>query len=180
MPSIPGDKIEFPSRVAESRSARYAFDVPCEQVTSATIRGFDAYWRGKSAQGRLPSRDDIDPAEIKPLLPHIILLNVEWDPFRCRVRLRGTQVETLRPKGKHQYLDQATTYDPGRREDFIAEMKFVATQQRPAFARDYLTTSYGVVRDIWAGIWPLSSDGARVDMLVVIEDLAGTDQETPD
>lgn len=36
-----------------------------------------------------------------------------------------------------------------------------------------MTTRFGTVRDLFAGIWPLSADGVRVDMLVVIEDFAG-------
>ena len=110
----------------------------------------------------MPSREDIDPAEIVPLLPDLVLLNVEWDPFRCRVRLRGTRAEQFRPIEKTtKYLDEGTIFDPGRREDYIAEMKFVATSKRPAFARDWMTTRFGAVREIYAGIWPLASDGTR-------------------
>jgi hypothetical protein len=119
----------------------YVFDVPLTQVTSKAIRGFDAYWRTKAQDRRLPARPDIDPAEIKHLLPDIVLLNVEWDPFRCSVRLRGTRAEQFRPKGTTKYLDEGTTFAPGRKEDYIAEMKFVATEQRPAFARDWIITA---------------------------------------
>ena len=148
--------------------------VPLAEVGSAPIKGFDAYWRGKTKDGGLPARDDIDPAEIVPLLPDIVLLNVEWEPFRCRVRLRGTRAEQFRPKDtSSKYLDEGTIFDPGRREDYVAEMKFVATSRRPAFAQDWMTTRFGAAREIFAGIWPLASDGIKVDMLVVIEDFAG-------
>ena len=151
----------------------YRFDIPLAEVGSAPIRGFDSYWRGKMKDGRLPARGDVDPAEIKPLLPDIVLLNVEWEPFRCRVRLRGTRAEQFRPRDTTKYIDEGTTFDPGRREDYLAEMKFVATSRRPAFAQDWMTTRFGAVRDIYAGIWPLATDGTHVDMLVVIEDFAG-------
>lgn len=162
---------------ASSGQLVYRFDIPLSEVASAPIRGFDAYWRGKMQNGRLPARTDIDPAEIKPLLPDIVLLNVEWEPFRCRVRLRGTRAEQFRPKDTTKYLDEGTIFDPGRREDYLAEMKFVATGQRPAFAQDWMTTRFGAVREIFAGIWPLASDGTIVDMLVVIEDFAGLSVE---
>jgi len=158
---------------ASSGQLAYLFDIPLAGVASAPIKGFDAYWRGKIKDGRLPAREDIDPAEIVPLLPDIVLLNVEWEPFRCRVRLRGTRAEQFRPKDTTKYLDEGTIFDPGRREDYLAEMKFVATGRRPAFARDWMTTRFGAVREIFAGIWPLASDGTNVDMLVVIEDFAG-------
>jgi len=158
---------------ASSSQLTYRFDIPLSEVESAPIRGFDAYWHGKVKDGRLPARLDVDPAEIVPLLPDIVLLNVEWDPFRCRVRLRGTRAEQFRPRDTTKYIDNSTIFDPGRREDYLAEMKFVATGRRPAFARDWMTTRFGAVRDIFAGIWPLASDGTHVDMLVVIEDFAG-------
>ena len=151
----------------------YRFDIPLSDVTSEPIKGFDAYWRRKMKGDLLPARTDIDPAEIKPLLPDIVLLNVEWEPFRCRVRLRGTRVEQFRPNDTTKYLDETTTFDPGRREDYLAEMQFVASNVRPAFARDWMTTKFGAVREIFAGIWPLAADGRQVDMLVVIEDFAG-------
>jgi hypothetical protein len=158
---------------ASSGQLTYRFDIPLAEVESAPIRGFDAYWHGKVKEGRLPARLDVDPAEIVPLLPDIVLLNVEWEPFRCRVRLRGTRAEQFRPRDTTKYIDNSTIFDPGRREDYLAEMKFVATGRRPAFARDWMTTRFGAVRDIFAGIWPLASDGTHVDMLVVIEDFAG-------
>jgi hypothetical protein len=170
-----------PGSDSEASSGRpaYCFDIPLAEVQSAPIKGFDAYWRGKIKNGRLPAREDIDPAEIVPLLPDIVLLNVEWEPFRCSMRLRGTRAEQFRPidSTKTKYLDEGTTFDPGRREDYVAEMKFVATSHRPAFARDWMTTRFGAVREIFAGIWPLASDGFHVDMLVVIEDFAGLSVE---
>ena len=168
-----------PGSQSESPSGQpvYAFDIPLSDVESAPIKSFDSYWRGKMKDGRLPTREDIDPAEIVPLLPDLVLLNVEWDPFRCRVRLRGTRAEQFRPIDTTKYIDKSTIFDPGRREDYMAEMKFVATGKRPAFARDWMTTRFGAVREIFAGIWPLASDGETVDMLVVIEDFAGLSLE---
>jgi hypothetical protein len=169
----PGSESDLPTG-----QPTYRFDIPLSEVESAPIRGFDAYWHGKVKNGRLPAREDIDPAEIVPLLPDIVLLNVEWEPFRCRMRLRGTRAEQFRPiQATTKYLDEGTTFDPGRREDYLAEMKFVATGRRPAFAQDWMTTRFGAVRDIFAGIWPLAADGTNVDMLVVIEDFAGLSVE---
>lgn len=152
---------------------QYVFDVPLAQVTSNAIRGFDAYWQSKASGGNLPTRADIEPFEIKTLLPDIVLLDVEWEPFRCRVRLRGTRAEQFRPKGDTKYLDEAKTFAPGRKEDYMAEMQFVANERRPAFALDWMISRQGHLCDIWAGIWPLSMAGERTNMLVVIEDFAG-------
>jgi hypothetical protein len=165
-----------PSASIQSGQLVYRFDIPLFEVSSGPIRSFDAYWRGKMTGLRLPGRADIDPVDIKQILPDIVLLDVEWEPFRCRVRLRGTRAEQFRPRDvTTKYLDEGTTFEPGRREDYLAEMEFVATTRRPAFARDWIRTRFGSVREIFAGIWPLTTDGARIDKLIVIEDFAGLD-----
>lgn len=148
----------------------YEFDIPLADVTSSCIVRFDAYWRSKGRTDRLPARADIDPADLKPILPNIILLDVGYDPFRVSVRLRGTRIDEFRPKGKWKYLHEANTFDRGRREDYLSEMAFVVRHRRPVYARDWMTSRFGALCDLHAGIWPLSSDGQRIDMLVAIED----------
>jgi hypothetical protein len=155
----------------------YEFDIPLAEVASSCIVKFDAYWRSKMHAERLPARSDIDPADIKSVLPNIILLNVTYDPFRISVRLRGTRIDEFRPKGQWKYLHEATTFDRGRKEDYLREMEFVAAHRRPVYARDWMTTRFGAVCDLFAGIWPLSSDGQRIDMLVVIEDFDSLEPE---
>ncbi|WP_119302104.1 PAS domain-containing protein [Dongia deserti] len=148
----------------------YEFDIPLEDVASSCVTEFDTYWRSKARRGQIPARSDIDPADFKSILPNVILLNVLDDPFRISVRLRGTRIDEFRPKGKWTYLHEATTFDRGRREDYLREMEFVVRNRRPVYARDWMTSRFGALCDLYAGIWPLSSDGERVDMLVVIED----------
>jgi hypothetical protein len=148
----------------------YEFDIPLADVTSSCIAQFDGYWQSKKRAGRLPARVDIDPADLKPILPNIILLNVAYDPFRISVRLRGTRIDEFRPKGKWEYLHEATTFDRGRKEDYLREMDFAVRNRRPVYARDWMTSRFGALCDLYAGIWPLSSDSERIDMLVVIED----------
>src|SRR5215510_11684234 len=118
---------------ASSAQPTYAFDIQLSEVESAPIKGFDAYWRGKAKDGRLPAREDIDPAEIVPLLPDLVLLNVEWEPFRCRVRLRGTRAQPCRPSEKTtNEVDAGTTCAPGRCDDDMGERNWGATSKRPA------------------------------------------------
>src|SRR5215813_7296413 len=137
----------------QSGQISYRFDISLSEVSSPAIRSFDTYWRSKMKGPRLPSRADVDPAEIKQVLPDIVLLDVEWEPFRCRVRLRGTRAEQFRPKDvTTRYIDEGTTFEPGRRDDYLVELEFVATARRPAFARDWITTRFGTVREIFAGI----------------------------
>lgn len=52
------------------------------------------YWRAHCDGERLPSRADIQPADIPPLLPAISLVDVEADG-RFRVRLAGTRLREV-------------------------------------------------------------------------------------
>lgn len=69
-------------------------------VDSATplLRSVHAYWDGKRRGRRMPARADLDPAEIKLLLPHLVLMDVlrdaspDW-PLDFRYRLIGTHVD---------------------------------------------------------------------------------------
>ena len=40
----------------------------------------------------MPARADIDPCEIKPLLPYLMISDLFSDPLRVRFRLAGTKV----------------------------------------------------------------------------------------
>jgi hypothetical protein len=52
-----------------------------------------AYWEGKRAGRRLPSRRDIDPLlEIPRLLPWVILVDVLKDPLDFRLRIIGQEI----------------------------------------------------------------------------------------
>lgn len=51
-----------------------------------------AYWLSKRQGDRPPPRSAIDPAELKPILPHLMLVDFSYDPFRARYRLVGTAV----------------------------------------------------------------------------------------
>ncbi len=59
------------------------------------LRRLFLYWSGKKTDQHLPSRRDIDPVEIGPvILPHILLTDVLPDG-RLRYRLAGTAVEAV-------------------------------------------------------------------------------------
>lgn len=155
------------------QSGQYEFDIPLESVTSQGIAAFHAYWAKKCREGQLPSRTDILPWEIPGLLPDLILIEIEREPLRFRIRLSGTRNSARRGDNTGKYLDEITSWDAGRKSDYLKEMEFVANNRRPAFSRDWLTSKFGVRHNIFAGIWPLASDGRLVDMLVVMEDWEG-------
>jgi hypothetical protein len=56
-----------------------------------SVRAVYDYWRTKRGNRLMPSRKEIDPADLKPCLPSIILLDVVPDARRFVYRLVGTK-----------------------------------------------------------------------------------------
>lgn len=50
------------------------------------------YWMSIHPGDRLPSRKDLDPIDILSLLPNLVLVDVETDPYRFLARVQGTEV----------------------------------------------------------------------------------------
>lgn len=57
------------------------------------LQALYAYWEKERGDRALPSRTDIDPAALRFVLGHLILLDVLRDPLQFRVRLQGTELE---------------------------------------------------------------------------------------
>jgi hypothetical protein len=62
-------------------------------VLDAVLR----YWDGKRGQRRMPSRADIDPKEIKTLLPQVLLVDVLSGGTDFRYRLLGSRLRPYFP-----------------------------------------------------------------------------------
>ncbi|MBK8157715.1 MAG: PAS domain-containing protein [Rhodospirillaceae bacterium] len=60
-------------------------------IASVKIDQLRRWWLSKCGQRRFPDRADLDPAELKPLLPYI-LISERLEPFNVRYRLVGTRV----------------------------------------------------------------------------------------
>jgi hypothetical protein len=129
------------------------------------IRLVLGYWQEKCAGRLMPTRADIDPAEIRRFLPHITLVDVVADERRFVYRLVGTSEVELRG------------YDPTGRP--VAEAYFAATAEealkiyeRVKSTREpfYIADPYQTV-DRFVGeedlFLPLSQDGETVSMILV-------------
>jgi PAS domain len=141
-----------------------------EAIHSAKLRQLYTYWRSKAANGRLPSRADIDPIEIPQILPYVFLVDVEHGPLRFRFRLVGTQICTWSGRDvTGMYVDDPA-YGPRGPEvirqyaEVVARgMAFYIEQPAPRPERDYIFYDRIVL--------PLARDGRTVDMLLCAADL---------
>ncbi len=127
--------------------------------------GYD-YWKQKRGERRMPTRRDIDPAEITKILPHVLLLDVQQDPLDFRYRLIGTKMdEHMSRRYTGMWMSEIAHQRPPSR--IWANCRQVAQSGLPLSGdtpyvgknKEFLTTE-----DL---IMPLSDDDATVDMLFV-------------
>ncbi|MEQ9597039.1 PAS domain-containing protein [Parvibaculum sp.] len=126
-----------------------------------------AWWeRKREEEARLPRREDVNPAEIPRLLPHIALLDILRDPLDYRYRLIGTRlVETM--GGERTGKRMREVMDPPAIEGTVMLMtRLIETREPVAFTgrlfwlrKEYL--------GFHALVLPLSSTGEEIDMAVM-------------
>jgi hypothetical protein len=138
------------------------------------LRQAHAYWDGRRRGRRMPARADIDPLDILPLLPHVILMDVLRDakpgwPLDFRYRLLGTRVDAMM-NARYTGLclsDLPHQRPPGRLWDSLAT---VTAAQEPRINRVPYVGPHKDYLSVVDMVMPLSADGAQVDMLFCIVD----------
>jgi hypothetical protein len=134
-------------------------------IIDPPLRRLYDYWNEKRGERAMPSRADLDPADMRFMLGSILLADVLRDPLRFRVRLHGTE------------LARRSGYElSGKMLDELPQPQFRALTHR-SWAKSVETrTPFHAIRDrvldgraarYEALILPLSRDGDAVDMLLV-------------
>ena len=127
---------------------------------------FHRYWDSKRRGRRMPSRADIDPAEIVPFLPGVMLVDVVADQRRFVYRLVGTREVAMRgrePTGK----PVGEGFYGATAEASIASYQDVVARCAPRLERREFTTPDGRFGREQVILLPLSGDGRRVNMILV-------------
>jgi len=140
-------------------------------LNSPQLTRLDAYWRLRCAGRDMPQRADIDPVDLKPILPKIILSRIEYAPLRILYTVVGTQcVATAGFDYTGYYLDELDmsaeidTHWPTLYQRIIAE-------RRPIFGTCHTALSNGQARPYTAGLYPLSDDKAQISHVICLEDM---------
>lgn len=137
-----------------------------QSIGDPDLRRLYAYWAELRGDRRWPARKDVDPAEIKALLPYIMLVDVQRDPLDFRVRLTGTEIVS-------RFGEELT----GRRLgdiDMDGEATSIfkcyadaATSGEPRLDEEEFVRNDGRYMHYYRLLLPLSGDGTAVDMLLV-------------
>jgi hypothetical protein len=136
-----------------------------EEIPAPHLRKLYEWWRARHVGGKLPSRRQIDPFDLKFLLGNLMIIDVTHDPLRFRFRLIGTNIAShMERDWTGQPLD---TY-PGAefREHLRKTYEAVVSDGQPVSNSRRLLVDGRYYR--YDGlIVPLSTDGKTIDALLV-------------
>jgi hypothetical protein len=138
-------------------------------ITSAKIRRLHDWWLSKRAGRAMPDRADVDPTELKPLLPYILISECMLSPFNVRYRLVGTAVAEITGfdiTGR----DLASLLPPDPTEDWLGHYRRVHDMRAPVFGRTIVPTVHGDPFQYQFAIFPLSRGGEVVEQFIALED----------
>jgi PAS domain len=133
-------------------------------LNSPRLREAYAYWNAKRRNKLMPSRSDIDPVEIPPLLPYVFLIDVVREPLDFRYQLIGTQAcDIMRGDFTGQFFSKI----PGKGKgtalwqgcDAVLSSKAAMSWDIPYVGPERFLRSYKNV------LLPLSNDGVNVTMI---------------
>ena len=142
-------------------------------LRSAGLRGLLEYWEGRRRERRMPARADIDPAEFRPLIGRVSVIDVigeDAGSYRFRFRLAATPF--CRAVGQEmtgKMLEELS--EPATRAFLEANYLEVARSARPLAVSGAIRLDE---RD-WMGeslILPLSAHGERVERLLAAREVS--------
>ena len=133
-----------------------------------SIKQLHDYWLQRRGDRALPRRADIDPLDIPHLLPKVLLVDIERDPFRVRYRVVGTDAAEWQGRDfTGNYVDEVRFTKP---DEILALYRRAAEEKTPTFRSDTWPKPNGVTRAVETAILPLSDDGEHVTQCLAIED----------
>jgi len=134
-----------------------------DDLPNDILRSIYRYWLDMKGARLMPSRADLDPADIVSLLSHISLINVENGGTRYKMRLIGSEtVKAMNIDVTGKYLDELPFVERALKENY----DWLVAQRRPYFNFDKLRWSSKSYMDYYALGLPLSSNGQDVNMLM--------------
>lgn len=140
-----------------------------DDCRSSLVRQLHQYWASKRGDGALPRRADIDPGEIKDLLPFILIADLIGELPRVRYRLIGTRVAAASGMDlTGRYLDELVAADS--ENAWQSHYTRLRDEARPQFGDARVPRFDGELFHYEFGIFPLSTDGTAVTQALAIED----------
>jgi hypothetical protein len=136
------------------------------------------YWHLKRGPRLAPCRADIDPVEIAPLLPRVMLVDVSTDPLDFRFRLAGTGLFKIH--GAELTNKRALDLEPPAYAALIHRLYCDTLARRAPLAHRLLIEVETRRSHYMRVILPLSEDGETINRLMTVESYADSAQDLRD
>lgn len=151
--------------------------MPERSDAPAKIRALGSYWESL-AGGGVPERSQLDIAAIAPLLPYLMLMELEAEPFVLRYRLTGTRIDEW--VGLNVTGRTLNEFVPGDRTGTSAYLMACYEECRqtraPVIGAYDWPSVGGTPLRIWFGIFPLNIAG-ELRQFLVVEDFAAVPED---
>ena len=152
--------------------ARMASWTDIGRTTAPMIRQLHDYWVSKRGGAAVPDRARIDPAEIKGLLPNILIAEASDPPFRVRYRLIGSRIAAASGMDlTDRYLDELVAADDENR--WLDYYRQAWSERIPVYGDALVPTLHGDEFRYEFGIFPLTKGGTEVAQFIALEDYGG-------
>lgn len=136
-----------------------------DDITTPQLLKLYEWWRAHHANGKLPSRRQIDPVDLKFLLGNLMIVAVARDPLRFHFRLIGTDL-VAHMKRDWSGKPLATYPDAEFREHLQKTYEEVVRSGQPVANTRRLLVDGRYYR--YDGlVLPLASDGETIDCLLI-------------
>lgn len=153
------------SQAAEARVE--AVELALDGDIGPDLRQALFYWRSKQ-KGRLaPARADIEPLDLAPLLPRVMLVDVHPEPLDFRYRLAGTGI--FRIHGAELTNTRARDLKPAAYGALIHRHYCEVVARGTPVAHRLMLEISGASSAYVRIILPLSDDGAVINRLMTVE-----------
>jgi hypothetical protein len=142
-----------------------SIDAPRLEISDPLLQRVYEYWSQLRGARRMPSRAQVDPSEIRPVLGYLMLMDVMHRPITFRVRLQGT--ELARWLGSDLTGKMLEELRPADLRSLIRECLAQCVAIRAPLYKAGRHLINGAPRLYSTLVLPLSADDQNVDKLLV-------------
>ena len=143
----------------------------------SSLRNLYDYWNARRGARFMPARSDLDPVDLKPILPVLILIDVVTDARRYVYRLVGTREVEMRGSDPTGKAVQDAYYAESPEETALYLDCVVRTREPVLYRGTYQPLSTRTLREEVLFL-PLSKDGETVNMVMVLGHIDWMKDET--
>ncbi len=157
------------SRSSGSREVIRSVPLTLDGADEPGFKRLIAYWRSKHRGDKLPARRDIEPADLKPILAQMLLVDVLREPLDFRYRLAGTLSYDI--FGYDLTGKRVREVEPAEWAQAVWESLATIVRTRdPQYVRLDFETPEGNRRSYRVLRLPLAEDGETVDCIMLLSD----------